>query len=617
MTAQLTAGAAGILAQSAGGLGGQGSGGHALDSKGGNGGAGGAGNTVRLSGTGSSINTSGLAAPGLVLQSIGGGGGDGGNAYAVFSGTGGGGGAGGAAGNAFLTLANSSVITAGEDSPGLVAQSIGGGGGFGGDAEVAGAIPLIGATLAIGGQGGRGDTSSGNTAVVFGSSSDPAPSLILTQGNSSPGVLAQSIGGGGGLGGDATALNPGGALALTIGGDGGTGGLPGNTYVTNHGVIQTEGGHSTGVDAQSIGGGGGAGGGAMSVDVGAQLTMAIAVGGTGGAAGPGHDVNVANYSQINTLGSDAHGVQAQSVGGGGGHGGASLAEMVQVFNNPDFPSLALSTAIGGEGGSGAQGGTVGVSNAGAIFTTGPGSFGVFAQSIGGGGGDGGNSTATSTSVQSSDINITTAIGGTGGKGGLGGAVNVTNNGLITTLDESAIGVFAQSVGGGGGTGGFGTASTSSFTSGGSGGPSLVLTASVGGSGGSGNNAGTVTVDSTGGGIITRGDAAAGVFAQSVGGGGGMGGGSVANGSGGTFGITIGVGGQGGGGGDGGTVSVKSAGAILTAGGMAPAVSAQSIGGGGGVGGKAATGLEHRSRGDRRRFHRQGSGHRCRRDQSRK
>ena len=37
------------------------------------------------------------------------------------------------------------------------------------------------------------------------------------------------------------------------------------------------------------------------------------------------------------------------------------------------------------------------------------------------------------------------------------------------------------------------------------------------------------------------------------------------------------------------MTVKSAGAILTAGGMAPAISAQSVGGGGGKGGKAATG----------------------------
>ncbi|MGH2199110.1 hypothetical protein ACQ1Z2_16320, partial [Enterococcus faecalis] len=43
--------------------------------------------------------------------------------------------------------------------------------------------------------------------------------------------------------------------------------------------------------------------------------------------------------------------------------------------------------------------------------------------------------------------------GSGGTGGIGGTVNVTNNGLLSTQGDGAYGIQAQSIGGGGGVGG--------------------------------------------------------------------------------------------------------------------------------------------------------------------
>jgi hypothetical protein len=49
--------------------------------------------------------------------------------------------------------------------------------------------------------------------------------------------------------------------------------------------------------------------------------------------------------------------------------------------------------------------------------------------------------------------VTLGLGGNGGMGGDGGAVTVTNHGLIDTSGRKAYGILAQSIGGGGGFGG--------------------------------------------------------------------------------------------------------------------------------------------------------------------
>ena len=96
-----------------------------------------------------------------------------------------------------------------------------------------------------------------------------------------------------------------------------------------------------------------------------------------------------------------------------------------------------------------------MTNNGQIQTTGVNSYGIFAQSVGGGGGIGGDASSGLTGLVS--------IGGAGGASGAGGDVTVTNTpslgtaaadtANILTTGFGATAIFAQSVGGGGGNGG--------------------------------------------------------------------------------------------------------------------------------------------------------------------
>ena len=93
--------------------------------------------------------------------------------------------------------------------------------------------------------------------------------LLITEGDTADGILAQSIGGGGGTGGYAATIGVpiGGvdnitnqnsyAANVNVGGTGGEGSVGGTVSVTNTGTISTEGRESYGIRAQSIGGGGG------------------------------------------------------------------------------------------------------------------------------------------------------------------------------------------------------------------------------------------------------------------------------------------------------------------------------------------------------------------------
>ena len=85
-------------------------------------------------------------------------------------------------------------------------------------------------------------------------------------------------------------------------------------------------------------------------------------------------------------GDQSNGIVAQSIGGGGGSGGFSIA------GSASFGGGAAGS-IGGHGGTGGNAGTVTVTNTGSIFTAGEQANGIEAQSIGGGGGNGGYSVA--------------------------------------------------------------------------------------------------------------------------------------------------------------------------------------------------------------------------------
>ncbi|MFP4002645.1 MAG: hypothetical protein ACLFV8_02625 [Alphaproteobacteria bacterium] len=553
---------------------------------------------------------------GILAQSIGGSGGNGAinvsgslslassqNTSAALSlGVGGFGGGGGNAGDVDLTANANLIWINGDSNIGAAAQSIGGGGGNGG-INVSVGIAMDGQiTAGVGGFGGDGGTAGDVTATV---NAD-----ILGSGDGSIGFLAQSIGGGGGNGGinisggiSANTKSSKPSLVFGMGGFGGAGNVSGDVTATQSGNISMTGADAIGIAAQSIAGGGGMGG--MNVSGNIALgkdgfTLAAGIGGTGGTGADAGDVNLTSDGNIyvdgrGNLDSDdesddengGHGILAQSIGGGGGDGGMNITGIVAPRNNP------ISVGVGGSGSGGGNAGDVtvtrGLNQAGVLTTLGDDMNGITAQSIGGGGGNGGfNLVSNTINTGNGKFSAQIAVGGSGDDGGDGGDVTVTHLGTIHTSGDRSDGLLAQSIGGGGGNAnlnlGFSLANSKAT--------SLDLT--VGGTTGDGGIAGDVAVDHTGA-IVTEGDDAAAIYAQSIAGGGGDTGFDMAM----TFNsrnsLAIAVGQLGGTGGIAGDVSVTSNGTLMTSGDFSSAIFAQSVGGGGGnssahaVGGSISTG----------------------------
>ncbi|MEM1079446.1 MAG: hypothetical protein AAGI09_13065 [Pseudomonadota bacterium] len=618
---------------------------------GGGGGAGGisADTTVVSSGD---ITTTADLSYGILAQSIGGAGGNG-STVIDFSGLsilstatdgiagdvqvnlGGDGGSGGVSGEVLVQLGGD-ITTSGDKAYGVLAQSIGGNGGSGGSVYSFNA-DLFSTTdmnvdVSVGGSGAGGAT--GNT--VYGTSYGD----IQTDGLYAHGIFGQSIGGSGGAGGSVTAYSVTTTtefdlgVSVAVGGEGGDGSVAGDVALTNFGDISTTSEGSVGLYGQSIGGDGGDGGSASTVVLGATvaesdsgtLSVSIAVGGEGGTGNDGGIVGIDNEGSIATTAESSDAIFAQSVGGGGGDGGSAAATAV-AFVSGDEDSINLSASflleLGGSGGSGGDGADVAAVNSGSISTEGDVSYGIFAQSVGGGGGTGGES-GSSTSSDSSDIwveiedaasdlkgtalsgyslyslsqnyssyftNWAISVGGSGGAAGDGGATSVYNYDEITTSGTDSTAIYAQSVGGGGGTGGTGT------------GASITTKAEVGGDGGAGGHGGELYVFNRGD-ITTSNARANGIWAQSVGGGGGDAG-DVEGAFGAgvddlfsaltdtddvNFSIDIGANydGDAGNGGDGGAVTVElSAADLTTTGDSAIGIWAQSVGGGGGTAGSTS------------------------------
>ncbi|HSG94490.1 MAG TPA: hypothetical protein VLA28_03155, partial [Afifellaceae bacterium] len=329
---------------------------------------------------------------GVFAYGRGGKGGKGGNGGTYYGGRRGG--YGGDGGNIYI-YGSGKINTAGAYSSGILAFSEGGIGGKGGD----------GGDWEGGARGGYGGDA-GDIEVIGDWS-------ITTGGDMAHGIWAKSLGGSAGNGGSDGWLRGGpggGGLAA----DGGT------VVVESGGTIHTKGIHSYGIHAQSIGGFGGSGG--------QGIGIFASSGGDGGSAGMGGTVEVRNLpgASITTENLSAHGIFAQSVGGGGGSGGGSGG---------------LFYSEGGAGGAGGHGGNVLIENSGLTETFGLNAHGVFGQSVGGGGGDGG---------------FAVAIVGSGGSGSMAsnsGLVEILNAGEIFTHNDLASGVYAQSIGGGGGSGG--------------------------------------------------------------------------------------------------------------------------------------------------------------------
>jgi hypothetical protein len=223
-------------------------------------------------------------------------------------------------------------------------------------------------------------------------------------------------------------------------------------------------------------------------------------------------------------------------------------------------------------------------------------------------------------AQGKGVNASVVVGGNGGSGNTSGTVAVTNSGPITTAGDGALGIYAQSIGGGGGFGGnanslslqlgttctvIGVCSTPEPKPG----LNSNIQVTVGGNGGTGDDANTVDVENSGY-ITTLGKVASAIVAESIGGGGGDGGNGII-GLGGLVppaladasiltavvagskiyaSASVSVGGFGGASGNGKAVAVNNSGTISTAGESSYGIDAYSIGGGGGNGGNGMTGL---------------------------
>jgi len=605
----------GILAQSVGGSGGNGGvDTSTLVSLGGSGAGGGSAGSVQVSNAGT-VNTAGYASHGIMAQSIGGGGGAAGSANGLVAVGGNAAGTTTASGGLAQIDNSGFVYTGGNAAIGLLAQSVGGGGGAGADAK---GIAGVGGAGSAGGAGGAVNMYNLGT--------------VQTGGKFALGALAQSVGGGGGNGGDVMTVSTGVSLGIggsaSGGGDGGAvcvgnDGRCGPVSATLPGSIRTFGDYASGLVAQSVGGGGGTGGTASNISL--VSFVQLQIGGSGGAGGSGGDATIQqDFLHIATSGQHATGVLAQSIGGGGGTGGDS-----SYFNATI--GFDAGVALGGSGGTGGNAGTTTVTlNNSSIVTGMPppdvnaatfapdDSFGILAQSIGGGGGNGGSATAknfvlvapTGTGVPVA-VNMQASVGGNGGVAGYGNTVNVNlmNGTSVATLGDGSHAVVAQSIGGGGGNGG--DASTLSTVLGDKDSVEITPTIAIGGvNTGNGSDGGTVNVTIGDAGsayaripnalqlpptatqppastIVTYGNYANGVLAQSIGGGGGNGGIGASNAynQGGVVNIkaTVGLGGTGGSGGKGGVVNITQnpEQTIQTLGSGSRGITAQSIGGGGG------------------------------------
>ncbi|ALM81604.1 hypothetical protein ASB57_00250 [Bordetella sp. N] len=561
--------------------------------------------TVNLNG-GNKIQTWGDSANGIVVQSIGGGGGAGGigsastssrNTDADISATislGGTGNGGGTAGTVvFNSTYTDSVITAGDGARGVLLQSIGGGGGASQGGQ-------IGLSLSSESEDGSTDVS-GTVNVGRGGASGGAGGpinlvsngQITTYGADADGLLVQSIGGSGGLGGVAggAAADPetgilrkvygsfqdeGTSYELNVGvggtgGGGGAGGAIGSISAPASlgSRINTYGDYADAAVLQSIGGGGGAGGASTTSSSSSSSHVTVSVGGKGGSGGSGGPIvvyfndafeNGLSGNLFNTNGYGAMGVLVQSIGGGGGTGASGS------------PLANGHITVGRDGGGAGDGGSITVTSGSwaNISTHGDSAYGLVLQSIGGGGGIGiAGDSDSAANPGKQQFSLT--LGGRNGASGNGGTIDVTTGLGMNTYGDRAIGLLAQSIGGGGGVVTTGAASG-------------LGALSLGGSSGSAN---TVNVNITGGSITTRGNGAHALVAQSIGGGGGIIGDTgagiqVSAAKGGLPSGTISSG-------NGSSVTVTTNAALSTSGRNAFGIIAQSIGGGGGIAGSASNG----------------------------
>jgi autotransporter-associated beta strand protein len=338
-------------------------------------------------------------------------------------------------GNPYPPKSGGAISTEGYAASGVIAQSIGGGGGMAADGSD-GAWGYLAVGLASSGSGGAAGNGGSVTLTTA------LANTITTKGEAAHAVLLQSVGGGGGLAGAGSSFDLSNVrrtvvpkTSLGAGGGPGASGAGDTVTFNDQGTIaiKTSGNNAFGIVAQSIGGGG-----IVAVSQ-AETAQAIELNlfeaQIGGVAGEPNNnggqvsVTLNTGSSIGTAGTGAHGIVAQSIGGGGGISGLPGTTPLVTTAAPSGKPLAAN----------GNGNTVTITNGAAISVTGAGAVGILAQSIGSGGGlllekDGNTVFAGSPAASLS------------GSGGHGNRVTVSTTGSITASGTNGIGIFAQSTG---------------------------------------------------------------------------------------------------------------------------------------------------------------------------
>ncbi len=264
------------------------------------------------------VTTGGRTAHAILAQSIGGGGGAAIGGQVLAGQANGGTGSGDGAAVTISTTAGATISTAGDGAYGVLAQSIGGGGGLGGSlADVTQVQPLAGGTGAIKGGSGNG----GQVTINL------TGTQLTTAGKLAPAIYAQSLGGGGGL------IAQGGTLFS--GGAGGSGGGAGVSVTLVDTAIRATGIQSPGIVIQTNG----SGGAAVSID--AQSSV------TGGAIDNASETTMAGAIYIQQGSGDIITNAGQIVGAGTLNPTAVLSDAAVKIVNTGTITGAVVTADGG------------------------------------------------------------------------------------------------------------------------------------------------------------------------------------------------------------------------------------------------------------------------------
>ena len=165
---------------------------------------------------------------------------------------------------------------------------------------------------------------------------------------------------------------------MSKGAKGGSGGRSGKVSLDLLGrrskiQVATHGINSPGLVLQSIGGGGGIGSDSKAGNSAGNISVGFTMGGRGGRGGGSRRVDLNADLSVSTKSAHSEGVLVQSIGGGGGRGGSVAANVkAEGHESKNKFSLGLTGALGGKGGLGGNGGDATASvwlseNSGAYF----------------------------------------------------------------------------------------------------------------------------------------------------------------------------------------------------------------------------------------------------------